>query len=168
MEKLGDTVYLRCDEWIIEMRIIRRTDDNSPFSLTDENRFGIYDRRYARYSANCLFVQSIYDMSNKSKKTHIVETSDYNINQPMIFEVGKVITSNIGIPYFKELTRATMYDLHGTDQLKPLHHYMAWRDNCRLLCTCDYVYGQINGHFVSYDEYGNICRECDYDHGQSK
>jgi hypothetical protein len=148
--------------WLV---ILQKTDDTK----TNELRFDVSDKNFAKFRANKLKVIEIIDIYNPDySKTIIINTFD-SVHKKK-YEVDKIVESDAydddincvcsdGIHYFKTPLPACYY----RDVPKNYTgNWATWYDNGQKQLQGEYINGEQSGKWIEMNYDGNIYREYNF------
>ena len=162
-------VYKRCGDNIVIMRLLSDT-------ITNSNRKNITDPTNAKYRANKLHVELIFNQFDPcitinsitniyyKKITYTVDTIAY----PDKFNPNLDEVYTNGIHFYKNIIRAYFhdFDFEIDDNIIYTGEYIDYYDNGQIYEKCNYTDDKLNGEYIKYYENGQIYEKCNYTNGK--
>ena len=183
----NNNVYKSANNCVI---VLQRTDNTK----TNEERYGVTDKRYAKFRGSEFLVIAIIDKFTGEKRNEV--SNSFN-EKKLLYKKGEIIRPDYfyeyidkicapGIHYFIDHESAFYYGLDKVDDGEYKRWYITgqprkectyinselngeyklWYENGQLWKECTYVNGELNGEYKEWYENGQLWEECTYVNGE--
>ena len=157
-------VYKSCGDYVVVMKLLEDTKTNL-------NRNDITDPTNAKYRADKLYTELIFNKFDPNKTVHSISNTFYyknkitymvnSITYPDSFDndLDKVCTN--GIHFFKSIERALLWEL-DFNKILYTGEYKTYYENGQIKSKCNYIDSELCGEYIVYYENGHIYIKCNY------